>query len=99
MPTLLVSALLLVFILNVYATLRLYRSPLYEARQKTPQFGMIWLLPVMGALLVIHFTGEPRPGRDPGDFSADYGGDGIGLGSFSAGDCSASGGDCGGGGD
>lgn len=101
MRTLLALALLLVFILNVYATLRLYLSPLFEARQKTPQLGMIWLLPVLGALLVIHFTGEPRPRRHSGDYSADYGSDGVGLGSFSTGDCSSSdsggGGDCGGG--
>lgn len=101
MPTLLAFALLLIFILNVYATLRLYLSPLFEPRQKWPQLGMVWLLPVLGALLVIHFCREPRPGRDSAAYSADYGVDSgdLGLGSFSSSDCSAgdSGGSCGGG--
>lgn len=100
MRTLLALALLLVFILNVYATLRLYLSPLFEPRQKWPQLGMVWLLPVLGALLVIHFSRESRPGRDSVAYSADYGTDSgdLGLGSFSSGNCSAgdSGGDCGG---
>lgn len=101
MHTFLVFALILVFVLNAYATLRLYRSPLYEPRQKMPQLVVIWLLPILGAWLVIHLSREHRPGRNSADYSADYGIDGGGLGNFSAGDCSSGdgggGGDCGGG--
>lgn len=98
MRTFLVLALILVFVLNTYATLRLYRSRLYEPPQKTPQLGMIWLLPILGALLVIHFSREHRPGRRSADFPATYGIDGGGLGHDSSGNCSSgNGGDCGGG--
>lgn len=100
MTTFLRVALLLVFVLNAYATLRLQRSPLYDARQKRPQLFLIWLLPILGALLVIQFSKEQRPGGRPGDYAADCGSDGGGLGSYSAGDCgggSGGGGDCGGG--
>lgn len=96
-------ALVLVFTLNAAATLSLYRSPLHDARQKWPQLFLIWLLPVLGALLVIQFSKEHRPGRRTGDYSADCGIDSSGLGSYSIGDCSTGdgggGGDCGGGGD
>lgn len=103
MSPLLLVAVILVFTLNAYATLSLYRSPLYDARQKWPQLFLIWLLPVLGAILVIQFSKAHRPGgRVAGDYSADCG-IGGGLGSYSAGDCAAGdgggGGDCGGGGD
>lgn len=95
-------AFVLVFALNAYATLFLHRSPLYDARQKWPQLFLIWLLPVLGAVLVIQFSKEYRPGGRAGEYSADCG-IGGGLGSYSAGDCAAGdgggGGDCGGGGD
>jgi len=93
-------ALVLVFALNVYATLCLYRSPLYDARQKRPQLFLIWLLPVLGAVLAIQFSKEHRPAGRAGDYSADCG-IGGGLGGYSAGDCATGdgggGGDCGGG--
>lgn len=94
-------AFVLLFALNAFATLSLYRSPLYDARQKWPQLFLIWLLPVLGAVLVIQFSKEHRPGGRTGDYSADCGIDSSGLGSYSIGDCAAGdgggGGDCGGG--
>lgn len=98
MTTFLLVALALLSTLNAYATQRLRRSTLYDARQKRPQLFLIWLLPVLGALLVIQFSREHRPGVRSGEYSADCGIDGGGLGSYSAGDCTAGdGGDCGGG--
>lgn len=95
-------ALVLVFTLNAYATLSLYHSRLYDARQRWLQLFLIWLLPVLGAVLVIQLSKEYRPGGRTGDYSADCGISG-GLGGYSAGDCAAGdgggSGDCGGGGD
>lgn len=46
--------------LNLYATLRLYRSTLYSRGQKVAQVALTWLIPIFGALLVLRvMTDEP----------------------------------------
>jgi hypothetical protein len=51
----------LAFALQIFATVRVRTSPSYAADQKTAQFKLIWLLPVLGAamvLVVMHQDGE-----------------------------------------
>jgi putative copper export protein len=54
---------LLVF--QVWVTLRVWRSPLYERGQKLNQAKLIWLLPVLGAAVAFSvLTDEERAERD-----------------------------------
>ncbi len=52
MNTLAETLIVLLVALNGYASLVLVRSPYYDARQKLLQLAIIWLIPVIGALLV-----------------------------------------------
>lgn len=93
--------------LNTYATVVLVRSPRYDRAQKWRQCGLIWLLPVIGAILVWSLAHDAKAPM----FSAGFGsgdssgfGDGlIGADSCSSNDAGGSdgcgGGDGGGGGD
>jgi len=49
MHAFLLLALVLVFALNAYATLSLYRGTVYEVWRKWPQLLLIWFLPRLGA--------------------------------------------------
>ncbi|HEV8245392.1 MAG TPA: hypothetical protein VGP93_06480 [Polyangiaceae bacterium] len=56
---------LLVF--QVWVTLRVWRSPLYERSQKLNQSKLIWLLPALGAVFTFAvLTSEERADRDHG---------------------------------
>jgi len=71
------SALLLVFVVavfcallaaNVIASRRVLACEISSKSQKLAQFGVIWLLPVAGAVVVLIMTrkqSEPAPGRYP----------------------------------
>lgn len=88
----------LAVVLNAYATVVLVRSPRYERRQKWMQCGLIWLLPVIGAILVWSLAHDAKAPMFSTDFSSGAGlGDGvIGSDNYSSND--AGGGDgCGGG--
>ncbi len=53
--------------LQLFATLRVRTSRSYAAEQKSAQFKLIWLLPVLGAfmvLVVMHQDGELLTRRD-----------------------------------
>lgn len=60
--------------LNVRATRLVFRDDLSEQRQKVAQLLFVWLVPVVGAVVVlgVHRAAEPPSGRyreplDPGD--------------------------------
>jgi hypothetical protein len=48
-----IGALLIVgaFAFQVWVTVRVFRSRLYETSQKSAQAKLIWLLPVLGAII------------------------------------------------
>lgn len=56
-----VALLVAVLSLQVFATLRLRRSPSCSAEQKRVQTSLVWLVPVLGAVMVLsvlHQDGE-----------------------------------------
>jgi hypothetical protein len=60
--------------MNVKATFMVMRDTLSEPSQRLMQLGLVWLLPVLGAIIVfaVHRPTEKHPGRyreppDPGD--------------------------------
>ena len=54
--TLLILIAFIVLILDIKASLLLNRSSYYDANQKILQLALIWLVPVVGALLVWALT-------------------------------------------
>jgi hypothetical protein len=62
---------------NVAATIAAVRLPSISARQKRLQILLIWLLPIVGAVLAIYFATEVRwtPTPDPPDLAVRSGGD------------------------
>jgi hypothetical protein len=53
-------ALILLFALNLTATVRLVRSDVYSANQRSGQLLVIWLIPIAGAMLVLAVLKPPR---------------------------------------
>jgi hypothetical protein len=53
-----VMGLLALIGLQVWATVRVYRSDLYEREQKWMQAKLIWLVPLVGAMLVLSVLKE-----------------------------------------
>jgi hypothetical protein len=53
-----VLGLLALVLLQVWATVRVYRSDLYEREQKWMQTKLIWLVPLIGAMLVLSVMKE-----------------------------------------
>ncbi len=67
----------LIVLLSVWASMKVIADEFSERRQKGAQLALVWLVPVIGALLVlaVHRKAEEASGRyrndpDPGD---DYG--------------------------
>jgi hypothetical protein len=52
------AAILAVVAFQVYLTVRVFRSRMYERKQKVWQAQLIWLLPVIGAGLVFTILQE-----------------------------------------
>ena len=98
MSTLLTVLIALAFAFNVYASVLLVRSPRFERQQKRMQLALIWLLPVIGAILVWSLAHDAKAPMFSTDFSS---GGSLGDGVIGADNCSsndAGGGDgCGGG--
>ncbi len=59
--------LTVVTILNLVATVCLMRSGVYSGSQKTLQLGLVWLVPLVGAILVLSVWAHDRnsAARDP----------------------------------
>ena len=53
-------------VFQVWVTVRVYRSRLYEPSQKSAQAKLIWLLPVLGAIIAFSVltAEEQRDRRD-----------------------------------
>jgi len=61
-----VLVLALVVLFQAWVTVRVYRSGLYEPSQKSAQAKLIWLLPVLGAVIAFSVltSEEQRDRRD-----------------------------------
>lgn len=56
---------------QLWVTVRVYRSRLYEPSQKSAQAKLIWLLPVLGAVIAFSvLTGEEQ--RERRDHDGDH---------------------------
>jgi hypothetical protein len=65
-----ILAAAVLIVVNAIITWTLWRSPLFERRQKVVQTVIIWLLP--GSLMAVrHIIHEPHHGRDSGDPTID----------------------------
>ena len=59
------AALLAVVAFQVWLTVRVHRSKLYEPKQKVWQTQLIWLLPIIGAGLVFSILQEDEKAQRP----------------------------------
>ncbi len=96
----------LVLCLNLYASVKLLRSGLYDRQQKRTQGVLIWLVPLFGSILVLVVmsgqqtrSGPAKPTRSDEDgYSLKYSGWGPGADGRTRGGGDGGGGDGGGGG-
>lgn len=54
-PDALLFALIALAVLNVAVSVPLFGSPFYSAQQKAVQLAVVWLLPIVGAVLILSF--------------------------------------------
>ena len=66
-----------IVLLNIYATVRLWRSDSFNQFQKTAQSVIVWLLPVVGAVMVIAFIKEDETPKGPDNPNNGQGVDGV----------------------
>jgi hypothetical protein len=59
------AVLLAAFAFQVWLTVRVHRSKLYEPKQKIWQTQLIWLLPIIGAGLVFSILQEDERAQRP----------------------------------
>jgi hypothetical protein len=70
MPELLVAMLFAIVLLNVWATWRVVYDDLSSSLQKIALVTLTWVLPVLGALLVLHMQ-RKHPERGSGRYPAE----------------------------
>jgi hypothetical protein len=61
-PGLILAVVIAVLAIQARVSWRLMRSPMYEGRQKWLQLGLIWAVPILGAVFVhmmMRVEGEP----------------------------------------
>ncbi len=73
-----VTVLVLICILNGWVTRRVFQDDLSSSSQRVAQVALIWLVPAVGALIVLNLQrreGEKGPGhyRDPPSPGDDFG--------------------------
>lgn len=62
-----VTALAVIYIyMAAFTSWRLAKSDYFEPGQKYAQYAIIWLLPIIGAALVLHILAPGMPRRSPG---------------------------------
>ena len=62
----------MLLVMNVVATFKVYVSQFYEPSQKAMQYILIWLIPVLGAILCYGLAKQndgPHSGKYPEDIS------------------------------
>lgn len=74
---LLLALIGIVLWMDIKATMLILRDSLSEPRQRAVQLLMVWLLPILGAIIVfaVHRPAEKHPGtyREPPDPGDDFG--------------------------
>lgn len=65
----------IIFALNIKATWVLAHSSYYDKRQKLFQLALVWLFPVLGAILVWSLATDPSNERITSDSSDRFGND------------------------
>ena len=58
-------SVLCIVALNIWATVAVLRASMYELRQKRLQLALVWLVPVLGALVVLTFVSSQRSNNTP----------------------------------
>jgi hypothetical protein len=59
------ASLTLLAILNVIASIYVFRSNFSSPMQKAAQLVMVWFVPFVGPILVMAILSNSRPARDP----------------------------------
>ena len=70
MEIILLVGLLVLVVINVYASRQSYRDILSSRRQRFAQIVLIWLLPIIGAALALRLTRD-APELSNGKYSAE----------------------------
>ena len=67
---LLIIAIVVLIIINIYVSFRLLKCDSLEVFQKGAQTIVIWLIPIIGAIIIYSFVSsydKPNPPRNPND--------------------------------
>ncbi len=65
MTVLIAAGLLAALLFQVWVTIRLWKSDLYLRSEKSAQSKLVWLVPVLGAVIVLSvLTEEDKANRD-----------------------------------
>ena len=85
--TVLMSVLLVTGLYQLYVTVRVFRLHRYSTGQRIAQLSLIWLFPLLGAIVCHVFLGsdEQAPVKRANGFIADSGNSPSGIGSDGAG--------------
>ena len=70
MKNILAAIILIVILFNIYATIRVWSKNEFDKFQKTAQSIIVWLVPIIGALLILTFIKDdetPKGPRNPND--------------------------------
>ena len=59
--------LLAALVLNVWASLAVFRDRLSSRGQRVAQLAIVWLLPILGSLLALHMN-RSKPESSTGDY-------------------------------
>jgi hypothetical protein len=85
--TVLMTVLLAMALYQLYVTVRVFRSHRYSMGQRIAQLSLIWLFPLLGAIICHAFLGadEQQSVKRDNGFIADGGSSPSGIGSDGAG--------------
>ena len=56
---------LIIVLINTYISIGAIRNSFYERNQKIAHLMMIWLIPILGALIIWRFVSEVEPNSFP----------------------------------
>ena len=77
----LISALVMLLAANIAATAMVLRSHTATPRQKTLQTSLVWLIPLLGAVVLItfHWLDRRKPGPQPDSTGLDVSDINVGM--------------------
>jgi len=77
MKIILAATALTVIILNIYVTIRVWRKSDFEKFQKIAQSIIIWVIPIIGALVILAFIKSDETPKGPYNPNDGQGNDGM----------------------